>query len=146
MIYHYTKKFYLHSILEKGLMPTDLLLTPGEKPINWFTTNPLWERTVFALYAPLLEDAHEYMRYYGGLMRIACEDCVAPYRWKELKEIANIPGHITNGLYRGAIRVGSRPGEWRGTLDVVPVEKFVAIDFFDGQAWTPAACHDRKAA
>lgn len=146
MIYHYTKHFHLRSILERGLLPSSLLLTPAEKPINWFTTNAQWEPTVFAVVAPSLQDAHEYERDHGGLIRIVCEDSVAPYRWKELKEIAHIPGQIAKVLYDAAILVGSRPGEWRGSLEVVPVEKFVAIEFFDGRDWVTASQYKPMAA
>lgn len=136
MIYHYTKTMFIPSILKKGLLPTDLFLTPGEKPINWFSTNPLWERTVLILTSPTLAEAHEYMLKQGGLARIVCNDEVAPIRWKQLKEIASIPYCVAHYLYSSAIQVGARPGEWRGTLDVVPVDKFVAIEFFDGQVWS----------
>jgi hypothetical protein len=146
MIYHYTKQLHLPSILKKGLLPTDLFIAKGERPVNWFTTNPLWERTVFILTAPTLPEAHEYMRDCGGLVRIICDDDVAPYRWKELKEIAAIPYYMSRHLYCSAIKVGARPGEWRGTLDVVPVEKFLAIEFFDGQVWSATSYQEKMAA
>jgi hypothetical protein len=136
MIYHYTKALHLPSILRQGLQPSRLLLTPGEKPILWFTTNPAWENTVLALDAPSLDEANLRMRDQGGLARIVCNDSVAPLRWKELKEIASIPYSMSSHLYSTAIRIGSRPGEWRGTLDVVPVAKFMAIEFYDGEKWT----------
>lgn len=135
MIYHYTKVFYLRSILAHGLKPTDLCIAPGEKPVLWFTTNAHWENTVFCIDAPTLGEAHGAMRRHGGLARIGCDDSVAPHRWKELKELANIPSKVATGLYQAAIAVRSRPGEWRGTFAVVPVEKFQRIEVFDGLAW-----------
>jgi hypothetical protein len=136
MICHYTKAFHLPSILSQGLRPSTLFITPGEKPILWFSTNPIWENTVLPYGAPSLQEAHLRTLDQGGLVRIICDESVAQYRWQELKEIARIPSKIAMGLYSSAIRLGSRPGEWRGTLDVVPVAKFIAIEFYDGEKWT----------
>ena len=135
MIYHYTKVLHLRSILAHGLKPTDLLIAPGETPVLWFSTNPQWENTAFCSDAPSLGEAHKLLRTYGGLARIGCDDSVAPVRWKELKELAHIPSKVAMCLYQSAIAVRSRPGEWRGTFAVVPVEKFEAIEVFDGLDW-----------
>jgi hypothetical protein len=136
MIYHYTKAFHLPSILAHGLRQSELFLTSGEKPILWFSTNPAWENTVLMWRGRTLTEAHLLMRDRGGLVRIVCDDSVAPHRWKELKGLALIPHRIATARYSTAISVGSRPGEWRGTFDVVPVAKFVAIEFYDGENWT----------
>jgi hypothetical protein len=136
MIYHYTQVFHVPSILAQGLQPSDLFISPGQKPLLWFSTNPMWENTVLPYNAPSLQEAHLQTLHIGGLARMICDESVAPYRWKELKKIARIPSKIAMGLYSSAIRLGSRPGEWRGTLDVVPVAKFMAIEFYDGEKWT----------
>jgi len=146
MIYHYTKAIHLPSILAHSLQPTDALIAPGELPVLWFTTNERWENTVLSVCAPSLTAAHEAMLPYGGLARIVCHKEVALYRWKELKEIARIPSKIAMGLYSSAIRLGSRPGEWRGTLDAVPVAKFMAIDLYDGEKWISTSNLQTKAA
>jgi hypothetical protein len=103
MIFHYTKVKWLTSILADGLKPSSILLTPGEKAILWFSTNERWENTVFLMDAPTLAKAHARMLPSGGLARIGCDDSVAPYRWKELKEIASIPSRIAAVFYRTAI-------------------------------------------
>jgi hypothetical protein len=139
MIFHYTKALWLQSILAHGLKPSGIGLHPGEKPLLWFTTNERWENTVFISTSPTLQEAHEYMLPLGGLARIVCDDAVAPYRWKEMKEVASVPSMVAKYLYDSAIRVGSRPGEWRGTLDVVPVEQFRAIEVYDGERWVPVS-------
>src|ERR1022692_685235 len=78
---------------------------------------------------------HKLMRTHGGLARIGCDASVAPYRWKELKELAHIPSKFAMALYQSAIAVRSRPGEWRGTFEVVPAANFKVIDVFDGLDW-----------
>ena len=146
MIYHDTKVFNLPSILARGLKPTDVLIAPGELPVLWFTTNERWEPTVLSVFAPSLEAAHEAMLRHGGLARIVCDQTVAPHPWKELKEIARIPSKIAMILYRAAIDLGSRPGEWRGTLDVVPVTQFIALEIYDGHQWIPTSTFKTEAA
>jgi hypothetical protein len=141
MIYHYTKGFHLPSILASSI-----LVAEGEKPILWFTTNELWENTIFVATAPTLTEAHEFMLDLGGLLRISCDNSVALHRWKELREVASIPSKLAVCLYASAIRVGSRPGEWRGSLDAVPVEAFRMVDVYDGHDWVPAPDLKLKAA
>jgi len=126
------------AILKKGLKPTDYYISRGEKPVLWFSSNPIWENTVFCADAPTLEEA--YQRMNGEvLFRIGCDESVAPHTWKEIKEIANIPFKVATGLYRAAIMVKARPGEWRGTLDVVPLSHFETIEYYDGvcKQWVP---------
>jgi hypothetical protein len=106
----------------------------------------LWENTIVVDTAPTLTEAHEFMWDLGGLARIGCDDSVAPYRWKEVREIASIPSKLAVCLYSSPIRVGSRPGEWRGTLESVPVEAFQIVEAFDGYAWVPAPELTLKAA
>jgi hypothetical protein len=146
MIFHYTKGIYQPSIMAHGLMQSAVMLAKGEKPVLWFSTNRHWENTVFAIDAPTLGAAHQRMLLDGGLARIGCDDSVAPYRWKELREIASIPQKLAMRLYASAISVGSRPGEWRGTLESVPPEQFRLIEVFDGQAWIPASLEFAAAA
>jgi hypothetical protein len=121
--------------MRHGLKPSNLLLAPGEKAVLWFTTNDRWENTVFALDAPSLPEAYQKMSSLGGLARIGCDESIAPHRWKEIKEIASIPYHMAAHLYSSAIELGSRPGEWRGTLEGVPVDHFKQVEIYDGQKW-----------
>jgi hypothetical protein len=136
MIYHYTQMVHLESIMELGLQPYTYNLQPGEKPSLSFTTNPVWENTVFVINAPNISEAHQKMLERGGLVRISCEDSVAPYRFRKLCEVARIPRRMSRHLYSRAIEVGSNPSDWRGTLAVVPVDEFRAIDVYDGHEWT----------
>ncbi len=135
MIYHYTQMVHLQRILAFGLRPSTYYLQPGEQPVLSFTTNPNWENTVFAIDAPTLAEAHEKMLGDDGLVRIGCDDSVAPYRWNRLCEVANTPERVSRWLAKFAIRVGSNPNDWRGTLSGVPVSEFRAIDVYDGHEW-----------
>ena len=84
MIYHYTKSSSLPSILDQGLRAVCLgpPLTAGEKPVVWFSTNPLWARTVFALFAPTFEQAYAAALDEGILLaRIGCEELPTPSMW-----------------------------------------------------------------
>ena len=46
-----------------------------------------------------------------------------------------MPGKIARALYRTAIDQGSKPGDWRGTFDPVPQEKWAAVEVFDDDQW-----------
>jgi hypothetical protein len=137
MIYHYTKGHWLVPILADGLLPScqNEDLVRGEKPALWFTTNEQWENTVLLRDAPTLREAHNKATRLGGLARIVCDESVAPIRWKEAVHLLSIPSKIANLLYRSAIEVGSRPGEWRVTVETVPVSSFLAVQIYDGREW-----------
>jgi hypothetical protein len=136
MIYHYTKSLSMASITANGLQPSPIHLAPGEKPVLWFTTNAHWENTVFIMDAPNLRLAHLKLTALNGmLVRIGCDDSVAPHGWVEMNEMASTPSRAVSSLYKSARKVYSDPRDWRGTLEVVPAEKFKVIEVFDGHAW-----------
>jgi hypothetical protein len=144
MIFHYTKVVKLPAILRMGLrldppyiQGSRVPLGPGEKRVVWFSTNTRWENTIFVIDAPSLAQAHIRMMQYGGLARIGCDESVAPFTWHELKVLAAIPLKMSAALYQSAIRVGARPGQWRGTLDNVTPTAFKSIDTYDGVLWVP---------
>jgi hypothetical protein len=136
MIYHYTKTWNLASILGNGLKPTSLHIPPGERAVNWFTTNPLWENTVFADLAPTIDKAHASVRQSGHLLiRISCDEAVATLRWEDVKEVANMECHDASALNRVALSIHSKPSEWRCTLETVPPSEFLRVDYWDGAEW-----------
>ncbi len=141
MIYHYTKTIYLVSILSGGLKPS-FRNGPVDK-VLWFSTNPTWERTVFLDTAPKLEDAYRWATpRMGGIARVACDDVVAPYRFLEICQAADIPMKVAMRLMNTARRVGANPSEWRGTLETVPIDKFRSIEIYDGQIWQPHSAEE----
>src|ERR1044071_2966623 len=132
MIYHYSNSIWLPSIMATGLTPKPIELQPGEKAVLWFTLNPKWENTIFLLNAPSLQKAHVKMSHLGHwLVRIGCDESVAPYTREEITELAATPSTLAAALYETAIIAGSRPGEWRGTLEDVPPEKFKVIERYN---------------
>lgn len=138
MIYHYTKNFKLPSIMAHGLEPSANMLAKHEKPVNWFTRNPIWENTVFARNAPSFEAAHNLVSKYGWLLaRIGCDDAVATYTWEQIKRVASIPKTHSRMFANSALRCGSDIFQWRCGLTMVPVEYFTAIEVYDGKTWIP---------
>jgi hypothetical protein len=136
MIYHYTKSTKLASILTHGLRPRRILLAPGEKPVLWFTTNDRWEDTGLTIDAPSLGGAHDFVLKLGArLIRIACDDDVAPHGWNEIQKLAATPAGVAARLYELATGAGSRPDDWKGTLNDVTVEKCRAFEMYDGKEW-----------
>jgi hypothetical protein len=136
--WHYTILLWLDEIRKDGLIkPASDYITLGERPIVWFSTNPDWELTanknlVESDKVIFLDRAGTEKHY--GLARIGVAPETAPYDWRSLKELSGMPGKHAEGLYREAIKRGSRPGQWWGTFDPVPREKWIAVQVYrDGQ-------------
>jgi hypothetical protein len=164
MIYHYSKAMHLSGILATGLRPSlggvisradgeaasypARWVAAGVKPVLWFSTNPEWERTVFCDDAPSLQQAHLFTRHFtvSGLIRIVCNDAVAPHDWHRLKRIACISAGGAKRLVRSAERVYARPDQWRATLAVVPMTDFLDIESWNGAAWVTMLGDDLCAA
>jgi hypothetical protein len=141
MIWHYTVGQHFISILEEGeIRTTTAYLAPGEKPIAWFSTEQFWEPTVTkglrtaegAVQNLGMQEQHE-----GNflLCRLGVDEEVAPYRWRELKQLSGMPPHIAAGLARVAKHRGGNPSRWRGSFAPVCCKDWKALQFFNGIEW-----------
>jgi hypothetical protein len=91
MIWHYNADRSFISILSDGFIkPATTHVTPGEKPIVWFSTEKVWEPTVVKLYAA--EDGVECLLGMDGLLnhgpplfRFGVAEYTAPMTWWELR-------------------------------------------------------------
>jgi hypothetical protein len=142
--WHYTVMQSLEKIIKCGVIkPADIEITLGEKPITWFSTNPVWENTVIKGYVRnghqellgmrgLLEHGH-------GIARIGIAKETAPLRWNDLREQSEMPAWFASSLAKVARRWNAKPGEWRGTFDAVPREKWLTIETYDAKtySWLP---------
>jgi len=148
--YHYTYGDNFAKIIESGVIRRAVaLIDVGEKPVVWFTLNPIWDPTVNkAAYGPEGEivflTKEETAQYGNGLFRFGVPLAVAPLTWSEIRQQSGMSPDIAKALEETANEKGSDPREWRGTFDDVPLSKCVAIDFWYQGKWIDAAENQDK--
>jgi hypothetical protein len=169
MKHHYTVRGHLDKIVaERVIRQATEGLQPGERPVVWFSTNPLWERTVckvdrangdplgVSLQQHWEMSQRPFEAFVGDGMlgaklgtidpqpqfqpaRITVADEVASYTWEDFKRLSGISKKSARALYQAAIRVGARPGEWFVSFEPVPAEKWLAVELYNGAGWEPLA-------
>lgn len=139
--WHYTTGENFISIVSDGVIRTATDgVPPGERPIVWFSTHPVWEPT--ACKGAMDENGRRFWltmdqtrEFGGGLVRFAVEAETAPHDWRALKELSGMPGWMAQHLYREGIRQGARPGDWWGTFEPVQRSKWIAVQVYQAGEW-----------
>ncbi len=139
IIWHYTTSERLVPILSTGeLKTTDMGVTPGEKPILWFSSNQVYERTAYRL-----KDngesfsIREHIENFGGFVRFGIGIPlnagleIFPWEGGKLADEARIPPDERTRLEKTAKPQGANPNEWYGTLKNVPVSSCAAIQILN---------------
>lgn len=159
ILWHYTKGLRFPEILESGQIvpsppipddmaqelmrsnPEALTRVMREAPIVWFSLNQHWEETTAVLRIDTATGKMERLSMEEsaeavcGLYRIGVVVSDTLYQWKELKKLARMPSGMAAGLYESAREQGANPNEWYGSLEPVPMSKWVAVQRFDGGQW-----------
>jgi hypothetical protein len=143
LIWHYTVGMLLSRIVNEGIIrPATAFVEPDERKVVWFSKNQEWEETANkGLYDPAtntrtLFNKEETATRAGGLVRIGVLPEVAPLTWEDFKRLSGINPKMARALYQGAIQSGARPGEWRATFDLVPKEKWQAVEIWQDGKWS----------
>ncbi len=132
LAWHYTITPIYFEILKSGyLKPSDSYLTPGEKPVLWFSSNPFWEETAskslkdhgMTIHLSMEETAQKA----GGLVRFAFP-LELLVRWPRIGQQANIKSKERKILEEAGIRRGADPRQWYGTLERINVDDCIAIE------------------
>jgi hypothetical protein len=137
-IWHYTVGVHLPGIMRSGEIRCATAFVPeSEKPLVWFSTNPLWEETANKMYKDILGTLHEgnketTAKIGEGLIRIEVSPDAAPYSWKDFKKKKMWTKKIIKGLEKAALKVGANPSQWRMSYYPVPKEKWIAVE-----RWNP---------
>jgi hypothetical protein len=152
LVYHYTVECNFKKILASGvILPATAGVLPPERPIVWFSTNPLWENTV-KKGIPFKEDGFFFVETMGWaefnscgipLYRIGVARETAPLRWRDLRELSLMWPTYASALVRVAKMEYAQSGEWRGTFDPVPVEKWVTVETYNVQAMRWQEYHEQ---
>ena len=138
MVWHYTILDRFRSILRDGFIkPATKHVPLGERPIAWFSSNPVWERSAAKTFVQggISRTGSFEDHVSVGLVRIGVHPETAPYRWKEIKELSNMDASVAQELYNVAIAEGARPGEWYGAFDPVPRDAWVSVEMCREGEW-----------
>jgi hypothetical protein len=127
---------------DRLIKPATLYVPEGEKPVVWFSSNQLWEQTANKGYLDGLGQHHpcttmQETYKLDGCARLGVAREVAPYSWNDFKRLSGVSPRMAKGLYRAALKCGARSGEWFVSFEPVPVERWLAIEAFDGSSWIP---------
>jgi hypothetical protein len=143
-LYHYGKGVWFPKIVAQGVLdPACTVMLPGERPVLWLSTHPVWEPTVnigsakppgrrglapTATFAETLEGVH-------GLVRFALAPEVVRYDFATICTLAGITPPVRRGLLRTGRRQGAQPSDWYGTLDPVPRSQWAWVEVFQVDHW-----------
>lgn len=134
LAWHYTTGQKFPSIVAAGyLFPSTGLLTPGERPVLWFSLRQDFEPT--ARKANLVDgqlrvmSVEETFSTCGGLVRFGVKprDLMTG---EKLRTRARIPLHVWKSLVAAGRRQKADPNLWFGFLGSFPIEETV-IDVMD---------------
>jgi len=140
MIWHYTVANRLQLIIADGMIrPATAHVPANERPIVWFSRRQDWEPTA----GPALKEdgiirkaTFAEMNYLaGGMARIGVAPETAPYNWHQLKRQSGMTSGEAHRLEKGAMKDRASTGDWRGTFDPVPKEKWLAIELLHEEKW-----------
>lgn len=149
LVYHYTIGGNFKRIFASGvILPATAGVLPPERPIVWFSTNPLWENTVVkgipVVSGGYVDMGWAELNHFGiPLIRIGVALETAPLRWRDLREQSLMKISYASGLARVAKLEFAQPGEWRGTFEPVPVEKWLTIETYNVQATRWVEYHEQ---
>jgi hypothetical protein len=141
-IWHYTVGLRLIEIIEsKVIKPATANVPRGEKPVVWFSSNPVWEMTcnkgfqdkATGLIRTLTKEETAY--YGNGLVRIKVNSNVAPYNFQVFKKLSNISNRIARVLENVAEQQSANPREWYVSFKPVPQSEWLDIELWDGINW-----------
>jgi hypothetical protein len=116
------------------LKTTNLSVTPGEKPILWFSSNQVYERTAYRLKdngEPF--SFGEHIKTFGGFVRFGIGIPlnagleIFPWEGEKLADAACIPPDERTKLETIATQLDANPNEWYGMLTNVPVSSCASI-------------------
>jgi hypothetical protein len=140
MAWHYTNGDSYVDIIKSGVLSLATIgISEGEKPVLWFTINQEWEPTVNGTTSDDGVSWHrntmqETKENYDGLYRFGISSLnLIP--WVELVKVANIPHRVKKALEKTAIKSGSNPFHWLGSLQPIDISDTFIETMDDTGKW-----------
>src|SRR2546427_770099 len=104
MKWHYTTGECFYLIIHEGIIrPATAFIPKGQRPITWFSSNPIWEPTackgILVPEGPMRAATFEEQVDYGmGLVRIGVARQTAPHPFPVLVKKSRMPRSLADGL------------------------------------------------
>jgi hypothetical protein len=144
-VWHYTVYEYLGRIVESGEIRPSSIVTEGERPVVWFTSNPDWEETANKMIQNVdtgemhFGTREETQKIGGALIRIQVKPSAAPLSWAQFRELSGVSEKTAKALEKSARKYGSDPNQWRMSFEPVPVSEWIQVEAFheDEEEWKP---------
>lgn len=139
LLWHYTTgRKYPLIVADGRIKPTDVNIDKGERPAVWFSSNQHYEVTAAKGWNDggvrrtcTMEQMHEW----HGLVRIGVERAEAPHDWESFKRLSGVSPRTASILRAVGYAQGARISEWFVAFEPVPVERWVAVEFWNGKSW-----------
>jgi hypothetical protein len=141
-LWHYTVYLRWVDIAASGtLRPATALLGARERPVVWFSMNPVWEETANKSWQNRigwrrLTRAETEVKGLG-LVRIAVAPEVAPYTWEDFKRLSGIARSDSRRLEAVAREDGASLAEWRVSFEPVRREHWSSVERWVHTTWIP---------
>jgi hypothetical protein len=143
-VFHYTTMEKLGKILDSRSIFTATGYVPkNERPVVWFSTNPVWEETankgIMDALGRISDGSREKThKGAGGLARIEVPESIT-VNWLTFKLESGIKPVLAKRLARIAKKQNSKPSEWRVSFTSVPESEWISLELFnwEKQFWEP---------
>ena len=121
IVWHYTTEEKLNPIYADGcLKPSAIGIGPKERPVLWFSSNPIWEPTAnkalgiagVGLARPMTNGE---MAAHFRLIRFGLDHTLT-LPWNLIRKAANIAHTEQRRLIKRAKKVNAFPSQWFGIL------------------------------
>lgn len=128
-LYHYTTGQKLELIRQSGgLEPSAKGGKPGEPPLLWFSSNPVFEMTSLKLISRLGELyalTREEQRLRAGNVRLVLSTTKPLMGWREACKYARISTKERKAMEASGIRAGANPRHWFATPYGIALESLL---------------------
>ncbi|MEX5748766.1 hypothetical protein [Massilia sp. X63] len=144
-LWHYTAGHKLPLIREAGtLRPNGAKIAPKERPVLWFSAEPVYEPTAIKLVQmpgntrprrPSMAELHEMI----GVFRFAIDrDDPRLLPWPAVHRLARIsPAGVANML-RAGVEIGAKPTNWFGAFEEIQLAD-LRFEAWTGEKWISAS-------
>ena len=142
VVWHYTVgKSYTEIACDGFIKLGTALICKRERPVVWFSTNPVWEATVNKFWrngdgTHIELTKEKTAELGGGLVRIAVRPKTAPVTWTIFKRESGIDPKKAKELERTALVRFADPREWRCSWVARPSDKWIAVETWKDGRWT----------
>jgi hypothetical protein len=140
--YHYTTGNKLSPISSSDcLLPTNVMIAPHEKPLLWFSVNPVYEPTAIKLimrddnraYRPSVQELHQLIGIFRFGLNAGDARLVA---FNKLPRLARISQVDISRMVASGLRIGATPTHWAGSLAPIPLSE-LEFEEWTGDTWVP---------